>query len=600
MGREALGIFSVIKREIEFTRSLKNVMAQVKDIDADAPILITDDIEVTIDRFPDNIAFYFEGDRVTYGEFEARANAIAHWALAQGYKAGDTVALFMENAPDFVATWFGLSKVGIITALINSNLEGAGLAHCLNIVETKAVITTADLAPRVSHIAGQLDGSPALWDWDGEIGQNLNGALAALPADRPDKNHRAHMTGKDLFLYVYTSGTTGLPKAARISHARARRSFRIAISTCPLTPEDRIYITLPLYHVTGGFIGMGGALLSGASAILRRKFSASQYWDDAADNGATVIVYIGELCRYLLNQPDHPKQRAHKVRVGIGNGLRADIWQQFVDRFQVPKLLEIYGSTEGNIFLMNFDGKIGAVGRIPKYLEKQFGDTRIVKFDIAEEQPVRGEDGFCIKADWDEPGELIGRIFKDSPSDFSGYQDKEATEKKILRDAFEKGDAWFRSGDLMSRDRAGYIYFKDRIGDTFRWKGENVATNEVSEVLSQYPGIKTANVYGVEVPGTDGRAGMASLTVADDFDISGLRAFLSAEMPHYAVPLFIRIEPEAQTTGTFKYRKVELVEEGFDVKAIDDPIWFCKPDAEGYAELTKAEHAKILSGEYRL
>ncbi|NRD90839.1 long-chain-acyl-CoA synthetase [Sphingopyxis sp. BSNA05] len=595
-----MGIFSVIKREVHFTRSLKNVMAQVKDIDADAPILITDDIEATIDRYPDNIAFHFEGDTVTYAEFEARANRIAHWALAQGYQAGDTVALFMENAPDFVATWFGLSKVGIITALINSNLEGAGLAHCLNIVDTKAVITTADLAPRVSYIAAQLDGSPALWDWDGEVGQNLNSALATLPDDQPDKSHRADMTGRDLFLYVYTSGTTGLPKAARISHARARRSFRIAISTCPLTPEDRIYITLPLYHVTGGFIGMGGALLSGASAILRRKFSASQYWDDAADYGATVVVYIGELCRYLLNQPDHPKQSAHKVRVGIGNGLRADIWQQFVDRFQVPKLLEIYGSTEGNIFLMNFDGKIGAVGRIPKYLEKQFGDTRIVKFDIAEEQPVRGEDGFCIKADWDEPGELIGRIFKDSPSDFSGYQDKEATEKKILRDVFEKGDAWFRSGDLMSRDRSGYIYFKDRIGDTFRWKGENVATNEVSEILSQYPGIRTANVYGVEVPGTDGRAGMASLTVADDFDISGLRAFLAAEMPPYAVPLFIRIEPEAQTTGTFKYRKVELVKEGFDVNAITDPVWFCKPDVEGYAALTKAEHAKILSGEYRL
>ena len=224
-----MGIFSVIKRELHFTQSLKSVMALVKDIDADAPILITDDIEATIERFPDNIAFHFEGDTVTYAEFEARANRIAHWALAQGYQAGDTVALFMENAPDFVATWFGLSKVGIVTALVNSNLEGAGLAHCLNIVATKAVITTADLAPRVSKIAAQLDGSPALWDWDGEVGKDLDSALAALPDDRPDQSHRAHMTGKDLFLYVYTSGTTGLPKAARISHARARRSFRIPI-----------------------------------------------------------------------------------------------------------------------------------------------------------------------------------------------------------------------------------------------------------------------------------------------------------------------------------------------------------------------------------
>lgn len=595
-----MGLFSVIKREVAFTRSLKGLMKQVQDIDPAAHALITDDIEATVAAHPNNIAFYFEGETLTYAEFEARANRIAHWALSEGYKAGDTVALFMENAPDFVAVWFGLSKVGVVTAMINCNLDGAGLAHCLNIVATRAVISSSELAPKVEKIAGQLEGSPALWDWDGAAGKDLNGALAALPAEQPDRSHRAHLTGQDLFLYVYTSGTTGLPKAARISHARARRSFRIAIPSCPITPDDRVYITLPLYHVTGGFLGLGGALLSGASVILRRKFSASQYWDDVADHGATVIVYIGELCRYLLNQPEHARERAHKLRVGIGNGLRSDIWQQFVDRFAVPKLLEIYGSTEGNIFLMNFDGKIGAVGRIPKYLEKQFGDVRIVKFDVAEEQPIRGDDGFCVMADWDEAGELIGRIDSGGPSDFSGYQDKEATEKKILRDVFEPGDAWFRSGDLMSRDRAGYIYFKDRIGDTFRWKGENVATNEVAETLSQYPGVRTANVYGVAVPGTDGRAGMASLTVAEDFDIRGLRAFLVQQLPPYAVPLFIRIEPEAQTTGTFKYRKVELVEEGFDIRRIGDPLWFGMPGEDGYEALTAAVHGKLLAGDYRL
>lgn len=595
-----MGFISVIKREFHFTRSLKALMAQVKDIDPEAHILITDDIEATVDRYPHNDAFHFEGNTTSYNDFEERANRVAHWALAEGYKAGDCVALFMENEPDFVAAWFGLSKIGIVTAMINNNLEGAGLAHCLNIVQTKAIITSADLAPRVDAILDRLEGSPALWDWSGAVGKNLDAALAEHPSSRPDKSHRAYLTGKDLFLYVYTSGTTGLPKAARISHARARRSFRIAIPSCPLTSEDRIYITLPLYHVTGGFLGLGGALLSGASVILRRKFSASKYWDDVADNKATAIVYIGELCRYLLNQPEHPKERAHNIRVGIGNGLRSDIWQQFVDRFQVNKLLEVYGSTEGNIFLMNIDGKIGAVGRIPKYLEKQFGDIRILKFDIAEEQPVRGKNGFCIAADWNETGELIGKIDTTGPSDFSGYQDKEATEKKILRDVFEKGDAWFRSGDLMSRDRAGYIYFKDRIGDTFRWKGENVATNEVAETLSQYPGIKTANVYGVEIPGTDGRAGMASLTVADDFDISDLRAFLAKELPPYAVPLFIRIEPEAQTTGTFKYRKVELVEEGYDVSKVSDPIYFGAMGSDSYEPLTADGVVKINAGEVRI
>lgn len=595
-----MGFISVIKREFHFTRSLKALLAQVKEIDADAHVLITDDIEATVDRFPGNDAFHFEGKTTNYTDFEERANRIAHWALTQGYKAGDCVALFMENEPDFVAAWFGLSKIGIVTAMINNNLEGSGLAHCLNIVDTKAVISSAELAPRIQAIGEQLKTAPALWDWDGAVGNNLEEALQKEPAARPDKIHRAHLTGKDLFLYVYTSGTTGLPKAARISHARARRSFRIAIPSCPLMPEDRIYITLPLYHVTGGFLGLGGALLSGASVILRRKFSASKYWDDVTDYGATAIVYIGELCRYLINQPEHPKERGHNVRVGIGNGLRSDIWQQFVDRFQVNKLLEVYGSTEGNIFLMNIDGKIGAVGRIPKYLEKQFGDVRIVKFDVAEEQPIRGSDGFCIAADWDETGELIGRIDTDGPSDFSGYQDKAATEKKILRNVFEQGDAWFRSGDLMSRDRAGYIYFKDRIGDTFRWKGENVATNEVAETLSQYPGIKTANVYGVEIPGTDGRAGMASLTVSEDFDISGLRAFVAKEMPPYAVPLFIRIEPEAQTTGTFKYRKVELVDEGYDINKFSDPVYFAGAGAESFSPLTNEIVAQINEGAVRI
>lgn len=594
-----MGFFSVIKREFHFTRSLKAILAQVKDIDPDAHVLITDDIEATVDQFPNNDAFVFEGETVSYAEFDERANRIAHWALSQGYSAGDTVALFMENAPDFVATWFGLSKIGIITALINSNLEGAGLAHCLNIVDTKSIITTADLAPRVDAISDKLEGSPQLWDWDGSVGQNLNAALAEQPSGRPDKKHRAQLTGNDIFLYVYTSGTTGLPKAAKVSHARARRSFRIGIPSCPITSNDRVYITLPLYHVTGGFLGLGGALLSGATTILRRKFSASQYWDDAADHGATVIVYIGELCRYLLNQPEHPKERSHKIRVGIGNGLRADIWQQFVDRFQVGKLLEVYGSTEGNIFLMNIDGKVGAVGRIPKYLEKQFGDTRIVKFDVAEEKPIRNEKGFCIGADWNETGELIGKI-GEGPSDFTGYQDKKATESKILRDVFEKGDAWFRSGDLMSRDREGYIYFKDRIGDTYRWKGENVATGEVADIMSQYSGIKTANVYGVEIPNNEGRAGMASLTVTDEFDISGLRGHLAKNMPPYAVPLFIRIEPEAQTTGTFKFRKVELVDEGYDVAKISDPVFFGATGSDAYEPLDAEGVTKINEGKARV
>ncbi|QJB68735.1 long-chain-acyl-CoA synthetase [Parasphingorhabdus halotolerans] len=594
-----MNFISRIKREVGFTIALKRLMKNVEGIDRDSDVLIADDIEASVDAHRGNVAFIFGNNMQTYAEFDARANRIAHWALGQGFQAGDAVALFMENCPDYVTTWFGLTKVGVVTALINSNLDGSGLAHCLNIASAKAVITSADLARRVAGISGHLEGKPSLWDWDGVVGEDLNSALAGLPDERPDRKHRAHLRGHDLFLFVYTSGTTGLPKAAKISNMRARRSFRIGITTCNLTDQDRIYITLPLYHVTGGFVGLGGALLSGATAILRAKFSASRYWDDVSDHGATVIVYIGELCRYLLNQPEHIKERAHKIRTGIGNGLRPDIWQKFVDRFAIPKLLEIYGSTEGNVFLMNFDGKIGAVGRIPKYLEKNFGDVRIVKFDVVSEEPVRGDDGHCMIADLGEPGELLGRIDQNGPSDFSGYHDKKATEKKILRDAFEKGDAWFRTGDLMSKDAEGYIYFNDRIGDTFRWKGENVATNEVAEALSQYPGIETANVYGVPIKGTDGKAGMASLTVDESFDIDGLKAHLAGALPPYAAPVFIRIQPEADTTGTFKYRKVELVKEGFDPSQVDDPLWFSTAGSDAFEALDADEYSKILGGEYQ-
>jgi len=594
-----LHIFGKIKREIDFTRSLKRLVNNVGDISPESDVLLTDDIEASVDAHRGNIAFYFKDKAVSYDDFDARANRIAHWALDQGLQAGDTAAIFMENCPDYVATWFGLSKIGVISALINTNLDGAGLAHCLNIVAPKAVIAAPGLAPRVAGLSGQLDGNPALWDWTGAVGSGLEEALSHQSDERPSREHRAHLRGHDLIFYIYTSGTTGLPKAAKITHVRTRRSFRISISACDIVPEDRIYITLPLYHVTGGFLGLGGAILSGASAILRERFSASHYWDDVNSYQATVIVYIGELCRYLLNQPDHPGDRGHSVRTGIGNGLRSDIWQKFIDRFQISKLVEVYGSTEGNVFLLNFDGKVGAVGRIPKYLEKQFGDVRFAKFDIETEEPVRGPDGFCIRADVGEAGEVLGRIDVNGPSDFSGYQDKAATEKKILRDAFEPGDMWFRTGDLMSRDKEGYIYFHDRIGDTFRWKGENVATNEVAEIFCQYPGVETANIYGVAIEGTDGRAGMAAITVGDDFDIAGLREFLAGALPSYAVPVFVRIQQEAETTGTFKYRKVDLVRQGFDVAATNDPIWYCAQAMTQYARLAAPQCADIAAGKVK-
>lgn len=590
---------SILKREISYYLSLRRVLNLTKDISPDSDQLVADDFERVVDRHSANIAFRFEGNITTYAEMDAQASRIANWALDQGLKAGDCVALFMENRPEYVAIWSGLAKIGVVTALINHNLEGQALAHCVGIADAKCIITGAEQDAAIKSTQGLFDDSVSVWTWGGTVGEPLDPALQNVPDARPSREHRAHLRGKDLCMYVYTSGTTGLPKAARLTQSRTQGMMRSFIGPCRITERDRIYITLPLYHGTGGLCGVGQALMTGACIILRRKFSASAFWDDAATEGATSIVYIGELCRYLLNQPPHPKERAHKIRTGFGNGLRPEIWQEFLDRFNIPHLAEFYGSTEGNVNFISFDGKVGSVGRIPGWLESKFEHIAFVKFDVESEAPVRDENGFCIRADVDETGEVLGIIGDDVRNRFEGYNDEEATRKKILKDVFETGDMWFRTGDLMRKDEHGYVYFVDRIGDTFRWKGENVSTNEVGEVLSQAEGVSTANVYGVPVPGTDGKAGMAAITTEGTVGFDTLYDELAAKLPRYAVPLFIRVQKEAETTGTFKYRKVELVEEGFDPRKTTDPVWMLHPDQNAYVELTRDRFESLMSGAFK-
>ncbi|MBI1398901.1 long-chain-acyl-CoA synthetase [Hyphomonas sp.] len=591
--------FAILAREFRYFQDIQLLGKWTGDISPDSDFLVADDFERAVDAFPDNIAFRFEGRSMTYAQFDALASRFANWAIAQGLKAGDCISLFMENRPEYVAAWAGFSKAGLVTALINHNLEGDALAHCVNIAQTRLIVTGAEQDETIRAAMDLLQGTPPVWSLGGHFGGDLGGALEAFSDKRPDRKHRAGLLGKDLCLYVYTSGTTGLPKAARLTQARTQGMMRSFIAPCRITPKDKVYVTLPLYHGTGGLCGIGQALMTGATAVIRRKFSASAFWDDAVDEGVTSIVYIGELCRYLLNSPPHPKERAHHIRTGFGNGLRPEVWQAFLDRFNIPHLCEFYGSTEGNVSFLNFDGKVGAVGRIPGWLKSQFKNIAFVKFDIETEQPVRGPDGLCIRAEVDEPGEALGLIGDDVRQRFEGYNDQKATEKKLLRDVFGKGDLWFRTGDLLRMDKDGYIYFVDRIGDTFRWKGENVSTNEVGEALSQIEGIKTANVYGVPIPGTDGKAGMAAITVEGDVDFAGLYKALDAKLPSYAVPIFIRVQPEAETTGTFKYRKVELVADGFDPAKVSEPLWMLDPDEERYVLMSPARYDKLLAGGYK-
>ena len=589
-----------IRREIKFLRGLWRTLGRVKGIAPDSKQLICDDLEAAVDQWRERPAILFEGRTVTYAELDALANRYAHWAKGQGLRRGQTVALLMPNRIDYLAVWYGLSKVGVATALINNTLMGAPLAHCLNISGATLVIVDAETSAAYEAVKAGLERHTIEWTLGEAHGdqRDLSKALKSSSQLRPDRAVREDIVAKDVALYIYTSGTTGLPKAARISHMRAQLYMRGFAGATGATAEDRVYVTLPLYHATGGLCGAGAALLNGGAMVLRRRFSASQFWEDIHAEACTMFVNIGELCRYLVNLPEQPLETAHTLRLAFGNGLRPEVWTIAQARFRIPDILEFYGSTEGNVSLFNFDGKPGAIGRVPSYLKTRF-NVRLVRYDVESEAPIRGLDGGCQETAADEVGECIGLIGGDAREDFGGYADKAASEKKILRDVFAKGDAWFCTGDLMRIDDEGYFYFVDRIGDTFRWKGENVSTSEVSEQLSMIPGIKEATVYGVKVGDQDGRAGMASLVVGPGFDIGSLAAAVDAAMPAYARPVFVRLQPEIEITGTFKYRKMDLVAEGFDPGVVRQPVYF-RDAARGYVKLTKPGFAKILSGAVRL
>jgi fatty-acyl-CoA synthase len=592
-----------IGREIRFLSGLARTLWRVRKIDPDSDDLICDDFENAVDRFEDHTALVFEGQRYTYRQLDHLANRFAAWGDAQGVKVGDTVALLLPNRAEYIAAWAGLAKIGAATALINNNLTGAALAHCLSISGADHVITDTETLAAIDTIRAGLAKPLTYWLIDGEESgadrRELDLHEPKLPPERPSRARRAGLKARNVALYIYTSGTTGMPKAAKITHTRAQLYMRAFAGATNSDAEDKVYCALPLYHSTGGLCGVGSALLNGGTLVLRRKFSATHFWDDIADNDCTIFVYIGELCRYLVNQPPHPKERAHRLKLAFGNGLRPEVWTEFQARFNVPNILEFYGSTEGNVSMFNFDGQPGAIGRVPPYLRGNFA-VRLVKFDVEAEAPVRGPDGLCVLTDVGEAGEAIGLIKDDARHNYSGYADKAASERKILRDVFEIGDAWFRTGDLMRQDADGYFYFVDRIGDTFRWKGENVSTTEVAEVIARYQGVDEANVYGVKIDRLDGRAGMAAITPGSEFKLEGLRDFLVRELPNYARPLFIRITPAIETTGTFKYRKIDLVRDGFDPAKIEQELYFDSPEQHAYVRVTPELYSRVQSGGFKL
>jgi fatty-acyl-CoA synthase len=598
-----MGLAANIRRDLKFAAGLRRLLKRIKPISLDSDVLVCDDFEEAVDKFGDSIALEDETRSLTYRDLDGMANRYAHWARGRNLRRSDVIGLVMTNRPEFIAAWMGFSKVGIATALINTNLTGQALAHCLNIAGVSQVVADEETWKKCEEARPFVTRTMMLWvlglrgDDETSERRSLDNAVRSGSSVRPPRSVRDGLTNRDTALYIYTSGTTGLPKAARIHHARARTYMRAFAGATATTAEDRVFNVLPLYHSTGGLVGLGPAFLNGGRLILRRKFSASSFWKDVNATGATVFVYIGELCRYLVNCSEQEGERGHKLRLAFGNGLRPDVWPEFQERFAIPNILEFYGSTEGNVSVFNFDGKPGSIGRVPKFLKKQI-NIRLVKFDIDTEMPERTANGFCIEAKPGEIGEAIGLIGNDIRHDFSGYADKAASEKKILTDVFQRGDRWFRTGDLMRQDSEGYFYFIDRIGDTFRWKGENVSTAEVEQRLTDAPGVKEVIAYGVPVPGAEGKAGMVTLVVEGKFAPKAFAEYADAQLPHYARPVFVRIAKTLETTGTFKYRKVDLVAEGFD-PASASPV-YVRGGKAGYQKLTADGFEAIRNGQTRL
>ena len=595
-------MFSTIAREYKYIRFFVKLLGRSKKLDKNKSLTVPDMIEESIDKFPNNIAIEFEDKSYTYLDLDKESNQVANWAIKKGYKTGDVVALLMENKPEFIFIWLGLSKLGITIACLNNNIKSKSLAHCIQTSKSKSLILSSDLIDNYSSAEDLIDNQLSVYvsgdkvqgfeNIDDDNEKNTN---------RPNSSIRKTLTNSESLFYIYTSGTTGLPKASNFSHQKFAVGSGLQMFSLNMKSTDKTYLVLPLYHATGGVVGLGSTLFTGGTVVLRKKFSVEKFWEDCAKYNVTVITYIGELFRYLISAPKNEFEKQHNIRGMYGNGLRPDVWKVVQDRFGINNIIEFYGASEGNVSLTNVDSRFGSIGRIPPYAKNAL-PTKIVKFDVVNEKVVRNEDGFCIECEDDEAGEVIGLIPNEDKfsGKFEGYTDKEATEKKILKDVFEKGDQWFSSGDLLKRDRDGYYFFVDRIGDTFRWKSENVATSEVSEAISTFAGVKEANVYGVLVPGEDGRAGMASIVPGEEFSINGLYEHLSQHLPKYSIPVFIRISKEIEVTGTFKYKKTDLVKDGFDPSVVKDQMYYASTSENDYIDLDANAFKKISDHELKL
>lgn len=577
--------------------------ASIKPLPPDTKQSLGRMFEENAARRPNEVVVIFEGRRVTWGELNALANRLARRLEASGIARGDTVAIFMDNRVENLGAILAVCKLGAVAAMINTNLTDKPLVHCIRAVTSKAIVFGTELSAPLAEVKDEIgvegasrfvaiadEGHADVPDWATSFDPRDTSANAAnLPVT-------AEIALRELAYFIFTSGTTGLPKASRISHDRHYRMAK-AFSEIALEmkPSDRIYVCLPLYHSSAMYIGFGTVVYSGSSMFLRRKFSASKFLDEAREFETNCFAYIGELCRYLMHQPRKEDDARNPITKAVGNGLRPDIWMDFKTRYGIERICEFYGASEGNA---------GCVNAFNKDLSVGFCAVKhaVVQYDVRDDVIVRNRQGFCEKVKKGEPGLFVIEI--NEKAVFDGYADAQATEKKILRDVFVKGDRYFNTGDLLKQVDVGFAFglphyqFVDRVGDTFRWKGENVSTNEIGELINGCSAVNYCNVYGVELPGTDGRAGMVGvLAEGATLDVAAISKHILDQVPSYARPLFLRHITEMDTTGTFKMKKGDLRDEAYHPDRCADDVYVLKPGATEYVRLDDAFYRRIVAGD---
>ena len=545
---------------------------------------------------PDEPFLLWRGRAYTYAEAERRVNQVLHVLLELGVTPGDHVALLMDTHPDVLTALTALSRMGAVAVLLNTGLRGASLEQALEVGEVRHLIVGPGHLEEARAVGREvwLFGQPEQGDPpEGvtHLDARIDPSVTAPPEGVAVNEGRA----EELAMLLYTSGTTGLPKAARITNRRWALAALGSAAACRLTPADTVYCPLPLHHATGLLVAVGGAMVGGSRLALVSRFSARDFWSDVRRSGATVVFYVGELCRYLVNAPPQEGEERHPVRLFVGNGLRPDVWRRLQERFGEVPVLEFYGSTEGNVALANLAGeKVGSVGRpIPGA-----GEVALVRLDAVTGEHERDAQGWRVRCGAGEAGELLARIHEAHPmGHFEGYTDPEATAEKVLRGVFEPGDAWFATGDLLRQDEEGDFWFVDRIGDTFRWRGENVSTEQVAVVLDGSPQVRMAAVYGVALPGQEGRAGMAALELNEGQALDGAALFerVEANLFPAARPLFVRCVARLEVTGSLKIVKHRLQREGIAPEG-GDPVWVYDAEARAYVPMNDASYARAVRG----